>query len=902
MRRPPFARLAEWVIRRSSSRREAEFLVGDLDEDYRHLAKQRGRARAASWYWQQILATLTARPDPLDLHIPARDRASMFEQTMRDLGSALRSVRQRPAFSGIVILTLAVGIGATTAIFSVVNAVSLQALPYPDADRLTVVRESLEDGSPVPTSYLTYRDWQEADAFEATAVVSAFNTMILTGPEETLRLRASIVSSGYFDLVGLTPQAGRVFGPEADDPAGIADVAVISHGLWQRRFGGRADAIGERVRLSGNDYTVVGVGAEGFVDLYSGGVPTDLWVPLTGLKQVASATALERRVVRQFQMLARLAPDASLEAAQQELNGIARGIQEADPAVMGKQGALAVSLRQQLNGGVTAPLTTLMVGSAFLMLMGCINVASLMLFRGTARAREIAIRQAMGSSRGRLVRLLVTEALVLATLGGILGTLLAEAGVKALLRLNVVPLPTYVVVGLDPIVLAITAGLIAFAGIAVGLLPALRTTASDISSVLTESDLRSAGRSSRRSASLLVIAEVTLAVVLTVGSGLMLRSFQYLSSVDLGFRTHDIMSVQVNLPLASYPGEELVFGFRQRLAETLQARPGIEFAATWGPGLPGQATSYTTAVPDGKVVETQLDADLTRLHAIAPGALEQLDIPLLAGRTLNANDTAASGRVAVISAHLAETLWPGEDPLGRRFNHVIPSDRDPAEYPPYEVVGVVADASLGGRFVGNFGVPALNDTYVPFEQLLLRNSISSFSVLTGTSGSAAAATDLIRAAVRELDPNVPIFNPQDIETAAAAELVVARFVAMLMGIFGSVSLLLAAIGIYGILSQSVATRTREIGVRKALGARASATAWLVVGHGMRLAGIGIVLGLGIASVLARSVSSLLFGVAPTDPLTLGGSAVILAAIALLASYVPTRRALRVDPVDSLRVD
>ncbi|NKB90471.1 MAG: FtsX-like permease family protein [Acidobacteria bacterium] len=899
---PPLAGLAARLVRRGSAGPEAEFVLGDLHEDHRQVCRERGRLLAGLWYWRQVTTTALSRPDPLD--IPERKDSHMFEHVLRDVSAALRSIRQRPAFSGIVILTLGVGIGATTAIFSLVNAVSLRALPYPDADQLVLVRETLDNDQarPVPTSYPTFVDWSEADSFADIALFSPFNTMILVGPEETLRLRANLASSGYFELIGLQPGLGRLYGPEADDTTSIANVTVISHGLWERRFGGREDVIGELISLNGNSYTIVGVGAEDYVDLYAGGAPTDLWVPITALNQLGSPGALTRRVVRQFQALARLDAGVSVEAAQQELDGIAGAIQEAHADVMATQGANVTALRRQLVGQATTSLATLMVGSGFLLLMGCINVASLMLFRGTSRAREIAIRLAMGASRRRLIRLLVTESLVLATGGGILGVFLAEAGIRALLSSNIVPLPPYIAVNIDVTVLAITALLIAASGVAVGLLPALRSTGRDIGTVLTDSDLRSAGRSNRRPTNLLVVAEVTVAVVLLVGSGLVLRSFQYLNGVDLGFRTERIMSVQVNLPRVGYGTEESVYEFRNRLTERLGGSSAAQFAATWGPGLPGQATSYTTAVPDGKVVESQLEADLSRMHGVTPGALESLEIPLLAGRLLNADDTVGSQRVAVISENLAETLWPGEEALGRVFNHVVPNDRDPAEYPPYEVVGVVADASLGGRLIGNFGVPALNDIYVPYEHLFLRNNLSSFAVLVGTGGDPAGATDLIRAAVREIDPNVPIFSPLDLVTAASAELVLARFIALLMSIFGSVSLLLAAIGIYGILSQSVATRTREIGVRIALGARASTTAWLIVGHGMKLAAAGVVLGLGVAYVLAQSISSLLFGVAPTDPVTLVGSALILGAVAMLASYVPTRRALRVDPADSLRVD
>ncbi len=901
---PPLARFAAWLIHRGKASREAEFVLGDLHEDHRRIAADHGSARAAAWYWTQVVVTCLSRRKTSALDLPEKDESAMIEQTFRDLAGALRSARTRPGFSLLVVLTLAVGIGATTAIFSVVNAVVLQALPYPEADRLAILLETLNEthANRVPTSFLTYQDWKTADSFDEMAVVAPFNTMILTGPDETLRLRANLASSAYFDLMGVTPAHGRFYGPEYDNPDSAADVVVISHGLWQRRFGEREDVIGEQVSLNGTDYSVIGVASAGFVDLYSGGTPTDIWVPLTAYKQLGSATALERRVVRPFQALGRLASSVSVEAAQQEMDGIARGIQEASPAVMGTQGVAVIPMREQLVGGLNAPLLTLLVGSSFLLLMGCINVASLMLFRGTARAREIAIRQAMGATRGRLVRLLVTEALVLAAAGGALGLLIAEGGVGILLNLNAVPLPAYIDVGLDLVVLGVTVAVILLAGVGVGLLPALRTTANDIGTVLTESDLRTAGHSSRRSANVLVVAEVAVAMVLMVGSGLMLRSFQHLSGADLGFRTDDIMSVRVNLPRTDYPTEELVFGFRERLVEQLRSHPGMEFAATWGPGLPGQAGSYTTAVPEGKIVESQLEADLTRLHMITPGALARLDIPLLAGRLLNDTDTIGSQSVAVISSTLAETLWPGEDSIGRRMNSVIPPDRDPADYPPYEVVGVVADASLGGRLVGNFGVPPLNDMYVPFQQKKMRNNISSFAVLTGMSGDTDAAMQLIRDAVRETDPNVPVFNPQDLETAATAELVLSRFIALLMGIFGSISLLLAAIGIYGILSQSVAARTREIGVRKALGAESSATAWLVVSYGMRLSLIGVVVGLALAVGLSRYVSSLLYGIAGTDPVTLVGTVATLLAVALLASYVPTRRALRVDPVDSLRAD
>ena len=354
---PPLARLASWILRRGSAARELEFVLGDLHEDHRRVATSRGWFRAATWYWTQVVATRLSRPKTSAFDLPARDETSMIERTLRDVTGALRAARARPGFSLLVILTLAVGIGATTAIFSVVNAVVVQALPYPEADRLAVLLETLNERNSdrVPTSLLTYQDWAGADSFDEMAVLSAFNTMILTGPDETLRLRANLASSTYFDLMGVRPAHGRFYGSEADDPATDADVVVISYGLWQRRFGERTDVVGETVTLSGADYSIVGVADADFVDLYSGGTQTDIWVPITALKQLGTSTSLERRVVRQFQALGRLAPGATMETAQQELDGIARGIQELDPAVMGTQGVAVVPLREQLLGGLSAP-------------------------------------------------------------------------------------------------------------------------------------------------------------------------------------------------------------------------------------------------------------------------------------------------------------------------------------------------------------------------------------------------------------------------------------------------------------------------------------------------------------------------------------------------------------------
>lgn len=896
--------LLRWVLRGP----EGEFVLGDIEEDYRAMLERHGPRAAGRWYRRQALGSAWAWiTRKTASRVAASSQANKggvgMETTLRDVRYAMRSLVKRPGFTALVVVTLALGVGANTAIFSVVEAVMLRALPFPESDRLVDIAESVgaDQASRIPTSALNYRDWKEGTtAFDRMALSSPYQSLTYTDGDEAQRLRANFSSSEYLEMLGAKVQLGRLLLADEDGDPGDHPVVVLSDGTWQRLFGGDPGVIGRSVTLSGVLYTVVGVLDPTFEDVNAGAVPTDIFVPASMIGQVTSAEAWNHRAARNFRVIGRLAPGRTLEQARPEIEAVMKGMQEQDPQTLGDSGVLLTPLRDQVLGRLDAPLLALLTGAVFLLLVGCINVASLMLVRGAARAREVAVRLALGAGRGRLIRQLTTEALLLALAGGAAGVVLAYATLGFLLDLSGNNLPAWVTVSIDPTVLAASILLSLVTGLAFGLVPAVRNTRSDLRGALTRGDARSGGGRTERGRNALVVVEVASAMILMVGSGLMIRSFDELSGTPMGFRTDHVLTAYYQLPTSAYGDPEQVRTFDQGLLERVRALPGVEFAHLWGPGAPGEAGSYTTILPVGKVVRSQLEADLTRIHNVSPGAMQAMGLQLLRGRFIDADDRMGSTQAVVISEGLAETLFPGEDAVGKQVNSFIPPGYDPTVFPPWEVVGVVANANMGGRQTrGAFAVD--HDAYYNVDQKGTRGTLFS-SILIGTVGDPVDLTPALRQALHESDPDVPLLNPRAMDVVVGEELVVSRFVAVLLGIFGTLSLFLAALGIYGVLSQTVSARSREIGLRVALGAQDGNTIRLFVGQGLRLTLLGVVLGLTASLGLTRFVSSLLYGVAPNDPLTMAGTSGILLGVALLAAWLPTRRALRVDPAVALRAD
>ena len=895
---------------------DREFLAGDVEEDYAQ-ARSEGRIAGMRWLARQILGAVAASVALRTKHIrkrfapPPRPRGQgarrkgdpAVDMLFRNIRFSIRALSRQPGYTALVVFTLALGIGANTAIFSVVNAVLLRALPFPESDRMVVVSETvaLDPNNQVSTAHVTYRDYRdESTTIEKMGAVFG-GTAVLTGDDEALRLRTRFVSPSFLELLGARPEIGRVFDAQDNEAPDAHAVTIISHGLWGRRFGNDPDVIGRSISLDNRPYTVVGVMSEDFGDLSNAQFAADVWIPIMMSGHMLRADWFDNRLLRSFFLLGRLKEGETVERADQELQQIAANIAEQNPQSNKNFGATVQDLKENMFGTMETPLYALLVGAAFLLVVACANVAGLVLVRSANRKREITMRLALGASRGRLVGLLTTESVLLGIMGGVIGIGLSAVFLELFLELVPVGLPSFTSITLDAPVLLISFAMSVVAGLAFGLAPAIKSAGADLRTELSASDSRTGGdRSSHVTRNALVVFEVATAVVLLVGSGLMIRSFQELRGTSMGFRTEQVLTLRLNLSLQQYPDADQIYAFLRNLNERVSTLPGVQWAGTWGPGVPGQSGTMTTAIPEGKVVQSQLDADLARFHQVAPGAMEGMQLNLLSGRFIEEQDRAESRPVVVISETMAEEFWPEENPLGRTLRNFVPPGADMAQYPWYEVVGVVSTANLAGR-VSFGGLRTDHDMYFSHEHRAPRFN-RGVTLLVGTVGDPYDLLASVRGAVRELDANLPVFQVRSMTEVVQREEQLSQFTASLMGTFGFLSLFLAALGIYGVLSQTVTQRTREIGLRVALGARPGETVRWFVGQGMRMVLLGVTIGIATAFGLTRFVSSMLFGIQPTDTIAMSSAVAVLLVVALVASYLPTRRALRVDPMLALRTE
>ena len=905
----PLPLVARLILRLILPEGDREFLTGDMEEDYTQ-AIARGRLAGLRWLARQIMGAVTAsialrtrrRSAAHPTKVKKRRKGDpALETLLRNIGYSLRALRRQPGYTALVVFTLALGIGANTAIFSVVNAVLLRPLPFPDPDRMVVVSETvgMDPNSQVSTAYVTYKDYRdESTTIDKMGAIN-FGTVVLTGGDEALRLQGRFTSPSYLELMGARVEIGRMFDAQDDETPGAHPVAIISHGLWGRRFGNDPNMIGQSISLDNRPYTVVGVMSQDFRELSNAQFAADVWLPIMMAGHILRPDWIDNRLLRSFFLIGRLKEGESVERADQELQQIAANIAEQYPQSNKNFGATVQDMKGNIFQNLRGPLFALLVGAGFLLVVACANVASLVLVRSANRRREITVRLALGASRGRLVQLLTTEAVLLGLIGGAVGIALSGMFLDLFLNLNPVQLPSFTTIDLDTPVLLVSVGMSIVAGLIFGLAPAVKSAGADLRSELSGTDSRSGGdRSGRTTRNALVVFEVATAVVLLVGSGLMIRSFQELRNTSMGFRTEQVLSLRLNLSPQQYPEAEHIYTLIRNLNERINALPGIEWAGTWSPGIPGQSGTMTTAIPEGKVVQSQLDADLARFHQVAPGSMEGMELQLLSGRFINQQDRAESRPVVVISESMAETFWPSENPLGRRIRNFLPPGADPADFPWYEVVGVVAGANHAGR-VSFPGLNTPHDMYFSHEHRAPRFN-RSITLLAGTLGDPYDVLASVRAAVGGLDKDLPVFQVRSMEEVVQREEQLSQFTASLMGTFGFLSLFLAALGIYGVLSQTVTQRAREIGLRLALGAKPSETVRWFVGQGMKLVLLGVTIGVASAFGLTRFVGSLLFGVQPTDMITMSGSVAVLLLVAVIASYLPTRRALRVDPMLTLR--
>jgi putative ABC transport system permease protein len=702
------------------------------------------------------------------------------------------------------------------------------------------------------------------------------------------------VAAPYFSLLGVSAARGRTFEAAEDVVAKPAQVVVLSDGFWKRRFGADPQVIGRTLTLccAARQYTVVGVMPPGFKGLSD---TAELWVPFA---MYAPPRAMMERGSRGFAALARLKPGVTLAAAQNDLDMISRRLEQAYPNTNEKRAVEVSPLDVELFGNLRPALLTLMAAVAFVLLIACANVANLLIARSEARRREIAVRMALGAGRGRLLRQLVTESCVLTMLGAAVGLVLARVAVATLIAQSPVTFPSFATPDLDTRVAVFTIAVSLVCGLLVGLVPGLQAQAPDLSSSLKESARSSGGRQSQRLRSALVIAEVSLAVVLLVGAGLMIRSVRNLAALNPGFDPQSVLTVHVSIPRTSVPpaapvaagapappARPVVEG--RVLLDRLRAIPGVA-AATLANGLPldgdGGASFYAA---EGQPAVNAQNVPRIYVHLVTPDFFSTLRIPVVSGRTFIDEEISPTSQVAIVSEAVVKRFWPGQDPIGKRvkFGSLTSSN------PWMSIVGVVGEVKYRGLPQNPTADP---DIYLPFAD---RNSLLGIALRTTVPPSSLIAT--VRAAVRGADPSIPVYNIATMDELVSRQTSQSRFTMWLMGVFAACALMLAVVGIYGVMSYLVSQRTREIGIRLALGAKGQDILRLVVGNGTRLIGAGIVIGIAASFALQRLVSSLLFGVTTADAAA-GFAVVILAAVAMLACYLPALRATRVSPLNALR--
>jgi putative ABC transport system permease protein len=802
----------------------------------------------------------------------------------QDLRYGIRSLRKKPGLGAVLVGTLALGIGANTAIFSVINSVLLHPLPYRDADRIVWVSETQPKLDRAPLSAGNYLDYaSQNQVFESTAALRG-QDFTLTGAGDPERLRGMIVSPGLFSVLAVEPQLGRAFRPE-DAAAGAARVAVLGDGFWKRRFGADPSVVGRVLTLNGVPFEVVGVAPPDFrfgrADLY---VNPRHVVPEVFSTRTEDDT--QNRQMNYLAMVARLKPGVTIEEAQADMAGIIRRDAELYPKEDAGKGVLLVTFKEYVVGDVRPALLVLLAGVGLVLLVTCANVANLLLACAAGRRREIAIRAALGGSRARLFRQLLTESLVVAVAGGALGLGLAWAALRALVAASPPDLPRVSEIGLDATVLAFNYGVSLATGLVFGALPALHASRPDLEAALKEEGRTTAGAGRSRTRRALVAAEVAISIVVVVGAGLLVNSFVRLQQVDPGFDTSDLLTMKLTLPGAKYPEEADQAAFVRRLLERLGALPGVEAAAV-SDDLPMAGTDTTNGLNrDGQILESS-DRPVVGQHSVSEDFFAALGVPVLRGRGFDTRDTRESLRVAVVNQAFAAEYYPGADPIGRKILFGNPKPDNQWS----EIVGVVPDIHHDG--LETKPMPAV---YQPYAQ----NPYAYFSILLRTSGAAASLVKPAEAAVREVDPDQPVHSVSTMDEVVAESYASRRFSTALFTLFGALALVLVAVGIYGVVSFAVTQRLHEIGIRVALGARPAHVVRLVVGEGLRLTIAGVAVGVAAALALSRLMAGMLFGVTPTDPLTFGLVSAGLVLVALAAAVVPTWRALRVDPATTLR--
>jgi len=806
---------------------------------------------------------------------------SLVETMAQDLRYGWRTLLKSPGFAAAALFTLALGIGANTAIFSVVYGILLRPLPFRDASHLVLLNETTPRVGDVSVSYPNFQDWRsQSHSFAEMAAVNPvkFN---MAGSNQPENIGGLAVSPNFLPMMGMRPVMGRGFTPD-EEKAGAAPVVLLSYALWQSRFGADRSAIGQMIRLDSQTVTIVGVLPQDFrwVEKCDVMEPMGVWATHND-----SATNRADRV--DGLVLGRLAAGVRMEQARAEMETLAAGLARAYPEANDQFGVNLRALREAFSGDVRPAMLVLLGAAIFVLLVACANVANLFLMRGAGRAKEMALRIAIGASRGRIVRQILTESFLVALLGGVAGVCLAIAGIPAIARLIPPDTLAGANVGMNGAVLLFSAAVVVLSMFVFGLAPALHATSGDVQLELKEGGKTTSAGARNRLRGLLATSEVALALVLLVGAGLMMKSLYRLLAVDSGFRSEHVLKLEMDLRTSQYDKDPAVIAFWQQTLDRVRALPGVESAAV-GTAIPLTDNHNRTDITvEGMPLPKPGSFPHPDIHIVSPDYEKTLEIRLLRGRGFRHADQENVPRVAMVNATLAQRLFPGTDPIGKRFSF----GNEPARATWMTIVGVLADTKMYG-----LANPARLEVYVPFRQ-----AASNGMVLLVKSGQEPTAlVSAIRGIVASIDQEQPIFRIATMQEVVNASVSTRRITLILLGLFSGLALMLAAIGIYGVISYSVAQREREIGIRMALGARRGDVLRLVLAQGGKISVAGIVIGTTASIGLTRLMMKLLYSVSPIDPATFTAAAFVLALIAMVACYIPARRTLGVDPLIALR--
>jgi putative ABC transport system permease protein len=881
-----FPSFRQWLPRPSRRRREE-----DIDRELRsHLDLETEERRAAGltpedahYAAERAFGNVTLAKED----IRSTWKWAFREQLWQDSRYAARVLRKSPGFTGVAVLSIGLGIGASTAIFSVCNAVLLKPLRYSEPDRLVMLWEKdRRNGILGPVAPANFVDWRtRSHAFSEIAALNPFPNFTLTGQGEPERLTGGAVSSNFFALFGTRITLGREFLAE-EDRSGHGQVAILSHELWQRRFGSRPNVIGEPMVLNNVHYTIVGVLPPGFQFVskssdFQGRNQFDLWVPL-GLKFEKL-----QRGTHPLRVFARLRPGVSFDQAQAELAVISSHLERAYPESNKNRTTEAVPLAEQVTGNSRRPLFTVLAAVGLLLLISCANVASLLLSRAAARQKEIALRVALGASRFRIGQQLLIESLLLAVLGGLVGLTVSWLAMRTLTSFLPADLPRIQEIAMDGRVLAFTALVALVTGILFGLIPARQAQRTSANDSLKDSGRSTANSGQSRIRSAFVIVETAMAVMLLVGAGLMARSLWRLLDVAPGFQTDHILTFRLSLPESRYGDPRRIAAMGETLIEQLGSLPGTRSVSVTA-YLPFSGTDNSWSfVIEGRPHRAPGDFLSAKYRPISRGYFETMGIPLHEGRTFTAADNADAPPVVMINESMARTYWNGESAIGKRMQF--------EDAPWRTIVGVVGDVRHEG-----LDAASKPEFYVPFAQVPYPDG--EITVILGSTTEPLAILSAVRREIARLDSELPVSHVETMQHLVAVSTGQPRFRTFLLASFALIALLMAALGIYGVISYLVAQRTRELGIRLALGAQPTKLLLMVLGRALMLVSTGLALGLVGSAIAAKFIASLLYGIGPSDAATLVGVSLLLTTVALLAGYLPARRASRVDPMVALRYE